>query len=180
MEDFWNALLGLDHKDLVWYQMACRAVMVFFTCLVFIRIAGMRTFGKKSPFDIIVGITLGAVLSRSITGEVPFFPSLGSGLVLVVLHRVLAVIVSRSKTVETWVKGEKAQVVKEGQLLTRALHANALTERDVLESVRFETHLASLEDVDEAHYETSGKTSVIPKKKHNQEKNWLTNGKHSN
>jgi quercetin dioxygenase-like cupin family protein len=56
-------------KDLNSLQMTCRAIVSFFLTLVLIRIAGIRTFGKKTPFDNVVAIMLGSIFSRVVEWE---------------------------------------------------------------------------------------------------------------
>ncbi len=79
-----------EGKDLNTLQMACRAFVVFFITLAFIRFTGMRTFGVKSAFDHCIIIMLGAVLSRSITGASAFLPTITAAFVLVLVHKILA------------------------------------------------------------------------------------------
>lgn len=62
-----NFLFG--HNDqLTMLQMCLRAFTMFILMLILIRFAGMRTFAKRSPFDTIVTIMLGAILVRGVVG----------------------------------------------------------------------------------------------------------------
>ena len=94
-------------------QMGCRAFVTFFAALVLIRFAGMRSFGKKSAFDIANGIMLGAVLSRGIVGASPWGATLVAGLVLVALDRLLALVGLRSRKVDRILKRESLVVHRE-------------------------------------------------------------------
>src|SRR5689334_16617561 len=77
-------------KDLTFHQMCARAFVTFFITLVLIRLAGMRSIGKRTAFDTVITIMLGAVLSRVIVGVSAFFPTLGASIVLVLVHRLVA------------------------------------------------------------------------------------------
>jgi uncharacterized membrane protein YcaP (DUF421 family) len=84
-----NELFG-DGQDLNALQMGCRAFVVFFIAVLLLRIAGMRAFGKKSAMDATIAIMLGAILSRSVVGVSPFFPTITAALVLACVHRLMA------------------------------------------------------------------------------------------
>ena len=164
MEDVLEGILGLSRHELEWQHMASRTLLIFIMALVLVRIAGMRTFGKQAPFDVIVGIILGSILSRAITGNAPFFPSITASLVLVLLHRALAMAVCYSPGLERLIKGDKMLLVKEGKMLKENMQKNTITESDLRESLRNQGKINSLEEVEEAYFETNGKISVITKK----------------
>lgn len=151
-------------KELTSLQMSSRAFVVFFVALIFIRIAGMRTFGKQSAVDIIISMMLGAILSRGIVGASPFLPTLAASALIVVLHRVLALIAVYSEFFGKLVKGEQRILYEQGRINWKNMRRSSISLNDLLESVRLETNKNSLEDVKEAHIESNGKISVIIKK----------------
>ena len=71
-------------------QMGVRAFIMFFITLALIRFGGMRIFGKKTAFDNILVIMLGAILARGVVGASPFFSTVAAAAVMVVIHRILA------------------------------------------------------------------------------------------
>src|SRR6476620_3419340 len=112
MADLINTLFG-EGKDLNTLQMASRAFVLFFITLILIRLAGMRTFGIKSAFDNCVIIMLGAVLSRAITGASAFIPTIVASVVLVAVHKILALLSVNNKTISHLVKGKPISIYKE-------------------------------------------------------------------
>src|SRR5215831_5355873 len=58
--------------NLTTLQMAVRSFVMFFIALALIRIGGMRIFGKKTAFDNVLSIMLGAILARGVIGATPF------------------------------------------------------------------------------------------------------------
>ena len=87
--DILSTLFG-HGKDLNSLQMICRAAVSFFLTLILIRIAGIRTFGKKTPFDNVITIMLGSIFSRVVVGASPFIPTTLACLAFVLIHRLLA------------------------------------------------------------------------------------------
>src|ERR1044071_2784174 len=108
-------LLGLKQEDLEWYQMTVRAIIVFIVALIFIRIAGMRSFGFRSPFDVVLSITIGAVLGRCISGQYPFFSCLAAAITLAFLHRFIAWLSYKSRTIHKLAEGDPVLLYKDGQ-----------------------------------------------------------------
>jgi len=150
--------------DLTPLQMGCRAFVTFFAALALIRIAGMRSFGKRSAFDVANGIMLGAVLSRGIVGASPWLATIAAGLVLVSLDRVLAWLGSRSGAIERLVKGETLAVFREGTMNRRAMAIAAVSRGDLQAAVRHETNSSGFEGIESIVVETTGELSVTKAK----------------
>ena len=157
-----NQLFG-EGKDLTALQMACRAFVMFFIALILIRLAGMRTFGIKSAFDNCVIIMLGAVLSRAITGASAFFPTVVAAIVLVFIHKILAILSVNNKTLSHLIKGSPVSVYKDGVLNTKNLRRCSISFGDIMETVRTELNTNNLNDVEEIIMERTGKISIIKK-----------------
>src|SRR5450759_3500327 len=97
------------------YQMAIRAFIIFIIALVFIRLSGRRTFGMFSPFDNVICVLLGAILSRAVTGASPFFPTIVAALVIVLLHRLFAWIALYNDVFGCLIKGHATVIYKYGK-----------------------------------------------------------------
>jgi hypothetical protein len=59
-------------------QMALRAVVVYVVTVIIVRLGKKRFMGQGTAFDVILGIMLGSIVSRAITGNAPFFPALAT------------------------------------------------------------------------------------------------------
>jgi uncharacterized membrane protein YcaP (DUF421 family) len=160
-----NVLLAIfgEGKDLDSFQMAMRAVVVFFATLLLIRISGRRSFGQRSPFDYVVAILLGATLSRIIVGASPAVPTLAASFVIVATHRVLAWACVRSPRLESLVVGVEREVYKDGRFIGDQMSAALITKTDVYETARQELNARDLKDVESAILERNGQVSVIRK-----------------
>lgn len=144
-------------------QMGLRAFTLYLIALIFIRASGIRTLGKKSSFDFVVLILLGAVLSRAVVGASPYWPTVAAGLVIVILHRLLAWLCLYYSKLGIAIKGEERLLYRDGAFLEENMKKSFLTEGDLMESVRLETNKNSLEVVEAIYLERSGKISVIKK-----------------
>jgi uncharacterized membrane protein YcaP (DUF421 family) len=160
--DLLHTLFG-EGKDLNSLQMVCRAVVSFFLTLMLIRIAGIRTFGKKTAFDNVVAIMLGSIFSRVVVGASPFIPTTLACLAFVLIHRLLAWISYYNDTVGRWVKGEASSLYADGRRNEKNMRAGSVSDKDIWESVRQKINEDSLEHVKEIVQERNGEVSVVKK-----------------
>lgn len=158
--DMLRALIGPDTGDATALQLCARAVILFAVGIAYIRIAGRRTFSQASPLDIVVAIIVGSNLSRAMTGKAPFWPALAATLLLVVLHRVLAMLTLRWSWLAGAVKSRPTVVVKDGARDEAAMRRHGISEADLLESLRLE-QAESVGEVRLATLEANGRISVV-------------------
>lgn len=85
--------IGTDQDNMAIWQIALRAAIIYITAVILVRLGDKRFMGKNTAFDVILGIILGSVLSRTITGNAPFLATVGAGVLLVALHWIFSVIV---------------------------------------------------------------------------------------
>ncbi|MFL5752013.1 MAG: DUF421 domain-containing protein [Bacteroidia bacterium] len=152
-----------EGKDLSMFQMGIRTILIFIFALVAIRFSGRRSFGMRSPFDNVVSILLGAILSRVITGASPFFPTIGSALLLAMLHRAFAWVSLKSDAFGRLVKGDQVLIYKEGEFIRRNMNKCLITFKDLEEGLREELNNDQMDNVDRIYVERSGKISVVKK-----------------
>src|SRR5438552_19201595 len=114
--DWWARLLGLgvEPKQLTFANTAIRGVIVFIATLVMVRFSSKRSLAEKTAFDAVLIVIVASVLARAINGSAPFFPTLGVGFVLVILHRILGVAAYHSHAFGCVIKGRPAVIVQNG------------------------------------------------------------------
>lgn len=152
-----------EGKDLNSLQMVCRAIVSFFLTLGLIRVAGIRTFGKKTAFDNVIVIMLGSIFSRVVVGASAFIPTTLACLAFVLIHRLLAWLSLYNDTIGRWVKGEPSSLYSEGKLHEENMRGARVSEKDLRESVRQQINEDSLEHVREIIQERNGEISVVKK-----------------
>ncbi len=148
-------------KDLDALQMSMRALVLFAMTIVLIRIAGMRAFGRKSSYDSVIVIMLGAVLSRAVVGASPFWPTIAAAAMLVVAHRIIAMICARAPSFDHLIRGKHEPVFQDGVINRSALERSGISRGELEAAVRARAGKGSLHDVHEIVLESSGELTVI-------------------
>jgi uncharacterized membrane protein YcaP (DUF421 family) len=162
--DWFRLLIGPDNGSADTLQLSVRAVLLLLFGIACIRIAGRRTFARASPLDIIVAIVVGSNISRIMTGRAAFWPSLAATLVLVVLHRLLAMGSLRWHWIGRLLKGEPAIILRDGRPDRAVMDRHGVTDADLLESLRLK-QVERPDQVALATIERGGQISVVPKDK---------------
>ncbi len=144
-------------------QMFLRAIIVFFLALLLIRISGRRSFGLRAPFDNIIAILLGAILSRIVVGAGPFFPTLTACLIITILHRVVARLSVTNNFFENLTKGQKILLYHNGEFIEKNLKRALVSKEDVLESIRLMIYSDDLKNIEKIYMERTGQISITKK-----------------
>jgi uncharacterized membrane protein YcaP (DUF421 family) len=157
-----HTLFGQGH-DLNSLQMICRSILAFVLTLGLIRLAGIRTFGKRSAFDNVIIIMLGSIFSRVVVGASPFLPTSLGCVAFVLVHRLLGWLSFHSDWIGRLVKGSKVSLYADGRPNAENMRKAAVSEKDLMESVRLRINSDDLQQVKEIIIERSGDISVIRK-----------------
>lgn len=157
-----RALIGPDESAEPW-QICVRAVVILIFGVACLRIAGRRTFAQATPLDIFIAIVVGSNLSRIMTGKASFFGGLAATLLLVVLHRVLAMSTLRWNWMAALVKSAPVVLVKDGVVASDAMARHGIGQQDLEEALRLE-QVESCSEVRLAMMEAGGRISVVRKK----------------
>ena len=158
-------LIGVVPEDITIWQMALRAAIIYVTAITLVRLGDKRFMGKNTAFDVILGIILGSVLSRAITGNSGFLQTIGAGAFLVALHWTLSVITFRFNRLSTFIKGNDRKLVENGEIIWENMRKSHIGENDLMSALRSNGQILDISEVKVAHFERSGDISVIRKKK---------------
>lgn len=167
IQKFIQLLFGLGDSsfDLDPLQMAVRAVWIYCFAIFIVYLGSKRFIGKNTAFDLLLGIMLGAVLSRAITGQAPLLGGMAAGVALLVMHWSLGAIAFRIKPLARIIKGRPRILIRDGQVDEKAMARSHLGEEDLAEALRIQGHSENPADIHLASLERSGQISVIPMKK---------------
>lgn len=159
----WLIGLELESKDLNAGHMSLRAALVFAVAIIMLRIGDKRFMGKSTALDVMLGIVFGSTVSRAITGNAPFFPTLAACIVLVFVHWLLASITFRSEGFAALVKGRDRLLVQDSEMRREAMRKSHITENDLEEALRNSGKPPDLSQVRTAHLKRNGDISIISK-----------------
>lgn len=159
---FMNEWWGIN-ENISPVEIAVRSALMFLIALLLMRMAGMRPFGKGEPFDNIITFLIGGILSRGVVAATPFFSTVISMVVIILIHKLLAKLSIYSKWFGAKVKGEKVLLYRDGMFIQKNMSKVNITKHDILEDLRLEVQLANLEKIQEVYMERSGKISFVKK-----------------
>ncbi len=155
--------IGKEAKDLEIGEMALRAAIIYVVTLAIVRLGKKRFMGSGTAFDMIIGIMLGSMASRAVTGNAPMAPTVAASAMLVFMHWLFSAIALRSHRFGVLVKGQDRMLVRDGEVDQAVMRKTHMTERDLDEDLRGQG-IADRSNVAEARLERSGSVSVIEAK----------------
>jgi uncharacterized membrane protein YcaP (DUF421 family) len=159
---FMNEWWGIN-ENISPLEIAARSAVMFLIALLLMRMAGMRPFGKGEPFDNIITFLIGGILSRGVVGATPFFSTVISMIVIIIIHKVLAKLSIYNKWFGARVKGEKILLYRDGSFMKKNMAKTNITENDILEDLRLEVQTDSLNEIREVYMERTGEISFVSK-----------------
>ena len=159
-----RTLLGIGADELNAGQMALRAVLTFVVALVIVRLGHKRLFGKATAFDLVVAVMFGSIMSRAITNTLGLLAVWLAGLVVVLLHRLIATLAYHVHWLGPIVKGHPILLVEDGQVRRTATRKGHVSRHDIDQALRESGSEPDLSRVRLAYLERDGSISVVPRR----------------
>ena len=144
-------------------DIALRSIFLFFFVYLLMRVLGRRELSSLEPFDLILLVVLGDAIQQgltqddySVTGAVIVISTIGT----------LAVMTSYLNFRVPWVRrvldGRPIVLLQDGKVIERNMRRERITVDELAEEARGQ-QISSLDDVQWAVFEPSGKISFIAK-----------------
>jgi uncharacterized membrane protein YcaP (DUF421 family) len=152
--------LGKEASELDVGEMALRAAIIYVVTLVIVRLGKKRFMGSGTAFDMIVGIMLGSMASRALTGNAPMVPTMTASAILVFMHWLFSGIALRSHRFGVLVKGHSRLLVENGVVDEAVMRRTHMTRRDLEEDLRSQG-VDDPSKIKEGRLERSGRVSVV-------------------
>ena len=154
---------NLFRLSIPWWEIVLRSVVIYVIFFAGLRIFGKREIGQFTMFDLVLVLLVANALQPAITGP---DNSLAGGMLIIgtllVVNRGVAMLRSRSPWFDRLIEPPPTVVVRDGQLLKKAMDEEGLADDDVDMALR-EHGVASVKDVKLAVLEEDGSISVVTK-----------------
>jgi uncharacterized membrane protein YcaP (DUF421 family) len=141
-----------------------RATAIFVFLFVLTRVIGRRELSSLEPFDLILLIILGDAVQQGLTQD---DYSVTGAMIAVGTIAGLQVLTSYIGFRVSWTRrifgGHPIVIMQDGKVIEETLHRERLTVEELAEEARGQ-QIASLDEVEWAVFEPSGRISFIPKK----------------
>ncbi|WP_428392476.1 DUF421 domain-containing protein [Lichenicoccus sp.] len=145
---------------LTWAQECARGALVFFFCLLLVRLSGRRSFSRWSPLDTVVSIIVGSTLSRTLTGNAELIGTLAATTLIVLLHGALAKGAAYVPFISALVEGQPVTLGTVGQHDPRKLKRHSVSPTDLEEAMRA-AGIGNVADTSRITLEPSGKITFL-------------------
>lgn len=107
--------MTMTELTMPWYMFVVRGAIAYIGLLVLLRLAGKRTFGELSAFDIVVLILVGGTLRTAIVGDDNSLLGAFIGVATILaLDRIIAFFTARTSSLNRLVEGEPAVLARYG------------------------------------------------------------------
>ncbi len=140
-----------------------KTLFFYFVITIVYRVMGKREVGELSVIDLVVSILIAEFAAISIENyKNSIFLTLVPILTIVVIQLLVAKISLKSENLRNAVDGKPSVIIKKGKINFKEMLTQRYNLDDLLTQLR-SNGIASIEEVDYAILETSGKLSVFPK-----------------
>lgn len=149
--------------ELPWWEFVVRGAIVYAVLLLLIRIAGRRTVGQFTPFELLVVMLLSESVSNSLSGE---DASISGGLIvattLIALNIFFATVTARSRKIADLVDGKPVLLGRDGIVFHDVRKAKRVSEDEIQQALhQVDCSLAQMKCI---FLEADGSLTVLQKK----------------
>lgn len=142
-----------------------KTIVLYFALMLLLRtLAGRRTMGEMTAFDLMLLLIVGDITQNFLVGDDASF----TGVVLVIGTFVLtdialSILKQRYTFISHWIDGVPTVLCRNGELDREALRKARIKEDDILAAARQNQGIARREDIGLAMLEANGKISIVPR-----------------
>lgn len=161
MREIGEQLLQVDSGGYGLTLTLLRTILIYVAALAMIRLDRRPFLGKATPFDILVAIMLGSLMSRAIDGSSPLVPTFLAGSVLLGIHWLFAWLAYHTSWFGSLVKGNRLLLIKDGKVQHDGMRKGSITHDDLMQALRIQARQTDPTMVKRAYLERSGQISIV-------------------
>lgn len=140
-----------------------RAIIIYIVVLFVFRIMGKRQIGQMQPYELVLTLIIADLATIPMAEvSVPVLHGIVPLFTLVIVHFVISLFSKISPRLSRFVSGKPVIIINPQGIDYRAMKMLDLTIDDIFEGIRGQGYF-SIEEVQYAIIETTGKISVLPK-----------------
>lgn len=145
------------------FSLLFRTVIIYVVVFLIMRLMGKREIGKMSVFDLIISLMIAetAVLGIEDT-ERPIWEGVMPMVLLMIIEVGIALVSMRSRKLRLLFDGKPSVIIANGRINYKTMRKQRYNLDDLMQQLR-ENQVVSVDEVDFAILETTGKLSVIKK-----------------
>ena len=148
------------NMQLPWWEYIARATIIYGALLVMVRVAGKRTVGQFTPFDLLVVMLLSEAVSNSLSGGDQSVPGgLLLAATLIALNIGIAQLTSRSRAAADMIEGTAVLLGRNGRIFADIVQKNRVSEGEIERALREED--CQLQEMQCIFLESDGKITVL-------------------
>ncbi len=140
-----------------------RSLITYIVLLILMRFMGKRQIGEMQPFEFIITLLISELACIPMTDvSIPLLYGLSAMLAVFILHQLMSVLEQSGAFLKLTLSGKPSIVITKNGVDFKELKKNNMDVDDLIESMRSLGYF-SLDSVDYAIYESSGKLSAVAK-----------------
>lgn len=142
-----------------------RAVVVYLFLLLIFRIAGKRSLGQITTFDLVLTLIISEAIQQAL---IDTDDSLTNAILLVItlvgINIAISLVQQRFPKVDHWIEGRPLILVHKGKLQHERMRRERVNETTIMEVARDKHGLRRMDEIEYAVVEREGHISVIPRR----------------
>lgn len=160
---FFKSAIGFDVFTITSLMHMCiRGVIVYFFGITLVR-CNKKLFSIHTPFNFILFVILGSILSEAIVDEKDFISIIFTITLLIVLNHLIALSIYRIPILELLIKGKPTILVNHGEIKWKTMEKHRITKSELLHELHIHLNTNNLEIVELAYITTEGRINFVKK-----------------
>jgi uncharacterized membrane protein YcaP (DUF421 family) len=143
-----------------------RVVAMYIFLLVVFRLAGKRTLGEATTFDLLLLLIISETTQQAmVDDDHSMIHAFLLILTFLALNVGMSLLKQKSKTADLVLEGAPVILVEHGRQLKDRMAKSRVDEEDILEAARENLGVAEMDQIDYAVLERTGRIAIIPYKR---------------